>query len=179
LGICAVKAAISASSSRPPASSTAWLPTSPSIFRCWRLTPCFAAQSGTNPGLVLLQDPDNLLFPEAARFMLWHCRGQSELQTGLSPWGEVNPNRAQRLWGEPRSALLFGLGPTSLTTLAFEHAGRRSRPRVHHLADHPWLSAALTLRLCQRLGFGKFVAAAKVHHSPPAKRARLQVNLRI
>ena len=62
------------------------------------------------------------------------------------------------------AALLFGLGPAALTTLAFEHAERHSRPRVHHLADDPWLSAALALRLVQRLGGAKFIAE-KVHHS--------------
>ena len=62
------------------------------------------------------------------------------------------------------AALLFGLGPAALTTLAFEHAERHSRPRVHHLADDPWLSAAHALRVGQRLGGGKFIAE-KVHHS--------------
>jgi hypothetical protein len=41
--------------------------------------------------------------------------------------------------------LLFGLGPIALATLAFEHTNRHSRPRVHHLPDDPWLSAALAL----------------------------------
>ena len=44
------------------------------------------------------------------------------------------------------AALLFGLGPIALATLAFEHTNRHSRPRVHHLPDDPWLSAALARR---------------------------------
>jgi hypothetical protein len=62
------------------------------------------------------------------------------------------------------AALLFGLGPIALATLAFEYTDRHSRPRVHHLPDDPWLSAALALRFAQRLGGGKFIAE-KVHHS--------------
>jgi hypothetical protein len=62
------------------------------------------------------------------------------------------------------AALLFGLGPIALATLAFEYADRHSRPRVHHLPGDPWLSAALALRFAQRLGGGKFIAE-KVHHS--------------
>ena len=48
-----------------------------------------AAQIGhRNPGLVLLQDPGDLLFGKPiALHALVLVVGQSELQTGLSPWG--------------------------------------------------------------------------------------------
>ncbi len=50
-----------------------------------------AAQIGDrNPGLVLLQNPDDLLFRKAtALHALVLVLGQSELQTGLSSWGKV------------------------------------------------------------------------------------------
>ncbi|WP_274162021.1 hypothetical protein, partial [Bradyrhizobium sp. WBAH23] len=42
------------------------------------------------PDLVLLQDPDNLLFRKAATLhALVLVVGQNELQTGLSPGGKV------------------------------------------------------------------------------------------
>ncbi|WP_298474475.1 hypothetical protein, partial [Phreatobacter sp.] len=51
-----------------------------------------------DPGLVLLQDPDDLLFREAAApHVLVLSMGQNELQTGLSQRGNVsctgNPTR--------------------------------------------------------------------------------------
>jgi len=44
-----------------------------------------------NAGLVLLQNPDNLLFRKVvALHALVLVMGQNELQTGLSPWGKVS-----------------------------------------------------------------------------------------
>jgi hypothetical protein len=53
------------------------------------------AQIGNrNAGLVLLQNPDDLFFRKAAALhALVLGVGQSELQTGLSPWGKVTPSR--------------------------------------------------------------------------------------
>jgi hypothetical protein len=50
-----------------------------------------AAQIGNrNAGLMLLQNPDDLLFRKpAALHALVLVVGQNELQTGLSPWGKV------------------------------------------------------------------------------------------
>ncbi|WP_225174768.1 MULTISPECIES: hypothetical protein, partial [unclassified Bradyrhizobium] len=49
------------------------------------------------PGLVLLQDPDNLLFRKAATLhALVLVVGQNELQTGLSPGGKVSAKRRIR-----------------------------------------------------------------------------------
>lgn len=46
---------------------------------------------GRDPGLVFLQNPDDLLIREAAEFhVLVLSLGQNELQTGLSQRGNVN-----------------------------------------------------------------------------------------
>ena len=60
------------------------------------LTP-FAAKIGhRNPGLVLLQNPDDLLFRKTiALHALVLVMGQSELQTGLSPWGKVRAPQSE------------------------------------------------------------------------------------
>ncbi|MEH2509460.1 hypothetical protein V1291_000814 [Nitrobacteraceae bacterium AZCC 1564] len=66
-----------------------------------------AAQiSDRNPGLVLLQNPDDLLFRKTtALHALVLVMGQSGLKTGSSPGGKVRPDRfseEQRLLREPR-----------------------------------------------------------------------------
>ena len=44
-----------------------------------------------NPGLMLLQYPNDLLFGETAAFhVLVLMLSKNELQTGLSPWGNVD-----------------------------------------------------------------------------------------
>ncbi|WP_175422610.1 MULTISPECIES: hypothetical protein [Bradyrhizobium] len=49
-----------------------------------------ARREVVSPDLVLLQDPDNLLFRKAATLhALVLVVGQNELQTGLSPGGKV------------------------------------------------------------------------------------------
>src|SRR6516225_5038500 len=88
----------SAACSHPPASSAAWLPRPPShrtsLSICNVADAVLAAQIGDrDAGLVLLQNPDDLLFRKAAALhALVLVVGPSELQTGLSPWGKVIRN---------------------------------------------------------------------------------------
>ncbi|WP_194468750.1 hypothetical protein [Bradyrhizobium sp. CCBAU 53340] len=54
-----------------------------------------------NTGLVLLQNPNNLFFRKPASLhALVLVMGQSELQTGLRPWGKVTVDDAGRDVGE-------------------------------------------------------------------------------
>jgi hypothetical protein len=75
-----------------------------------------AAQIGDrNAGLVLLQDPDDLLFRKTiALHALVLVLGQSELQTGLSPRGKVtdiaSPNWAELLCRDPANINMTSLG---------------------------------------------------------------------
>lgn len=56
-------------------------------------------------------------------------------------------------------ALLFGIRPTALAALAFEHANRPAGIWVHHLADNTWQSAAsATTLLLSRLNVLQFFA---------------------
>ena len=98
--------AVSAACSRSPASSAAWPPRLPPaelgvpFVDAGVADAMLAAQIGDrNAGLILLQNPDDLLFRKAAALhALVLVVGQNELQTGLSPWGKVTANLQAASW---------------------------------------------------------------------------------
>src|SRR3954464_6700016 len=96
-----------------------------------------AAEIGDrNPGLVLLQNPDDLFFCKPfALHALVLVLGQNELQTGLSPRGKVTRQKATRCrafclrsWACSRLAPNYRDHAACLRCLA--HGGKRAPPDV-------------------------------------------------